>query len=155
MESVHGMQCDRGYQSPYFITNADRMEAILDEPLILLHEKKVSNMRELLPVLEQTAGSGRPLLIISEEVEGDALATLIVNKLLGTIKVCAVKAPAFGDRRKAILEDLAVLTGARVITEELGIKLENVEVTDLGSAKRVIVDKDTTAIVEGAGGARG
>jgi chaperonin GroEL len=151
LEIVEGMQFDRGYQSPYFVTNADRMEAILDEPLILLHEKKISNMRELLPVLEQTAGAGRPLLIISEEVEGDALATLVVNRLRGTIKVCAVKAPAFGDRRKAILEDLAVLTGGRVITEDLGIKLENVTVSDLGTAKRVIIDKENTTIVEGGG----
>ncbi|HVG31480.1 MAG TPA: chaperonin GroEL [Pyrinomonadaceae bacterium] len=154
LEIVEGMQFDRGYLSPYFVTNADRMEAVLDDPLILLHEKKISAMRDLLPVLEQTAGQGRALLIISEDVDGDALATLIVNKLRGTIKVCAVKAPAFGDRRKAILEDLAVLTGGRVITEELGIKLENVEVTDLGSAKRVIVDKDATTIVEGAGDAK-
>jgi chaperonin GroEL len=152
LEIVEGMQFDRGYLSPYFMTNPDRMEAVLDDPLILLHEKKISAMRDLLPVLEQTAGQGRALLIISEDVDGDALATLIVNKLRGTIKVCAVKAPAFGDRRKAILEDLAVLTGGRVITEELGIKLENVEVTDLGSAKRVIVDKDTTTVIEGAGG---
>ena len=151
LDIVEGMQFDRGYQSPYFITNAERMEAVLDEPLILLHEKKISNMRELLPVLEQTAGSGKPLLIISEEVEGDALATLVVNRLRGTIKVCAVKAPAFGDRRKAILEDLAVLTGGRVITEDLGIKLENVTTSDLGTAKRVIVDKENTTIVEGGG----
>jgi chaperonin GroEL len=151
LEIVEGMQFDRGYQSPYFVTNADRMEAILDEPLILLHEKKISNMRELLPLLEQTAGAGRPLLIISEEVEGDALATLVVNRLRGTIKVCAVKAPAFGDRRKAILEDLAVLTGGRVITEDLGIKLEKVTISDLGSAKRVIIDKENTTIVEGGG----
>jgi chaperonin GroEL len=151
LEIVEGMQFDRGYQSPYFVTNADRMEAILDEPLILLHEKKISNMRELLPVLEQTAGAGRPLLIISEEVEGDALATLVVNRLRGTIKVCAVKAPAFGDRRKAILEDLSVLTGGRVITEDLGIKLENVTISDLGTAKRVIIDKENTTIVEGGG----
>jgi len=151
LDIVEGMQFDRGYQSPYFVTNADRMEAVLDEPLILLHEKKISNMRELLPVLEQTAGAGRPLLIIAEEVEGDALATLVVNRLRGTIKVCAVKAPAFGDRRKAILEDLAVLTGGRVITEDLGIKLENVSVSDLGTAKRVIVDKEATTIVEGGG----
>ena len=151
LEIVEGMQFDRGYQSPYFVTNAERMEAILDEPLILLHEKKISNMRELLPVLEQTAGAGRPLLIISEEVEGDALATLVVNRLRGTIKVCAVKAPAFGDRRKAILEDLAVLTGGRVITEDLGIKLENVTVSDLGTAKKVIIDKENTTIVEGGG----
>src|SRR5215213_6326275 len=154
LDIVEGMQFDRGYLSPYFVTNPDRMEAVLDEPLILLHEKKISAMRELLPVLEQSAGQGRSLLIIAEDVEGDALATLVVNKLRGTIKVCAVKAPAFGDRRKAILEDLAALTGGRVITEDLGIKLENVEVTDLGSAKRVIVDKDNTTIVEGAGDAK-
>ncbi len=151
LDIVEGMQFDRGYQSPYFVTNADRMEAILDEPLILLHEKKISAMRDLLPLLEQTVGLGKPLLIISEEVEGDALATLVVNRLRGTIKVCAVKAPAFGDRRKAILEDLAVLTGGQVITEDLGIKLENVTVGDLGSAKRVIVDKENTTIVEGGG----
>src|SRR4029079_14683497 len=126
LDIVEGMQFDHGYQSPYFVTNADRMEAILDEPLILLHEKKISAMRDLLPLLEQTVGAGKPLLIISEEVEGDALATLVLNRLRGTIKVCAVKAPAFGDRRKAILEDLAVLTGGKVITEDLGIKLENV-----------------------------
>ena len=151
LEIVEGMQFDRGYQSPYFVTNADRMEAILEEPLILLNEKKISSMRDLLPLLEQTVGLAKPLLIISEEVEGDALATLIVNRLRGTIKVCAVKAPAFGDRRKAVLEDLAILTGARVITEDLGIKLENVTVADLGSAKRIIVDKETTTIVEGGG----
>ncbi|HEX8775798.1 MAG TPA: chaperonin GroEL [Pyrinomonadaceae bacterium] len=154
LDIVEGMQFDRGYLSPYFITNPDRMEAVLEDPLILLHEKKISAMRDLLPVLEQSAGQGRSLLIISEDVEGDALATLVVNKLRGTIKVCAVKAPAFGDRRKAILEDLAILTGGRLITEDLGIKLENVQVTDLGSAKRVIVDKDTTTIVEGAGEAK-
>ena len=151
LEIVEGMQFDRGYLSPYFVTNADRMEAILDEPLILLHEKKIAAMRDLLPVLEQAAGGGRPLLIIAEDIEGDALATIVVNKLRGTIKVCAVKAPAFGDRRKAILEDLAVLTGARVITEDLGVKLENVQLTDLGTAKRVIVGKDDTTIVEGGG----
>jgi chaperonin GroEL len=151
LEIVEGMQFDRGYLSPYFITNADRMECVLDKPLILLHEKKIAAMRDLLPILEQSAGSGRPLLIIAEDIEGDALATLVVNKLRGTIKVCAVKAPAFGDRRKAILEDLAVLTGARVITEELGVKLENVQLEDLGTAKRVIVDKDNTTIVEGGG----
>jgi chaperonin GroEL len=154
LDIVEGMQFDRGYQSPYFVTNADRMEAVLEEPLILLHEKKIAAMRDLLPVLEQAANQGRPLLIISEEVEGDALATLVVNKLRGTIKVCAVKAPAFGDRRKAILEDIAAITGARVITEDLGIKLENVTVEDLGTAKRVLVDKDNTTIVEGAGDAK-
>lgn len=154
LDIVEGMQFDRGYLSPYFATNQERMESILDEPLILLHEKKISAMRDLLPVLEQTAGQGRSLLIIAEDIEGDALATLVVNKLRGTIKVCAVKAPAFGDRRKEILEDLAVLTGGRVITEDLGIKLENVQVSDLGSAKRVIVDKDSTTIVEGAGDGR-
>jgi chaperonin GroEL len=151
LEIVEGMQFDRGYLSPYFVTNADRMECVLEEPLILLHEKKIAAMRDLLPILEQAAGGGRPLLIVAEDIEGDALATLVVNKLRGTIKVCAVKAPAFGDRRKAILEDLAVLTGARVITEDLGIKLENVQLSDLGKAKRVIVDKDATTIVEGGG----
>jgi chaperonin GroEL len=151
LEIVEGMQFDRGYLSPYFVTNPDRMECLLEEPLILLHEKKIAAMRDLLPILEQAAGGGRPLLIVAEDIEGDALATLVVNKLRGTIKVCAVKAPAFGDRRKAILEDLAILTGARVITEDLGVKLENVELTDLGTAKRVIIDKDTTTAVEGGG----
>ena len=151
LEMVEGMQFDRGYLSPYFVTNPDRMEAVLDEPLILLHEKKISAMRDLLPLLEQTVGASRSLLIVAEDVDGDALATLVVNRLRGTIKVCAVKAPAFGDRRKAILEDLAILTGGRIITEELGIKLENVQVSDLGSAKRVIADKETTTIVEGGG----
>ncbi|HSE33399.1 MAG TPA: chaperonin GroEL [Pyrinomonadaceae bacterium] len=151
LDLVEGMQFDRGYLSPYFATNVERMEAILDEPLILLHEKKISAMRDLLPLLEQVVSGGHSLLMIAEDIEGDALATLIVNKLRGTIKVCAVKAPAFGDRRKAILEDLAVLTGGRVITEDLGIKLENVTVADLGTAKRVIVDKETTTIVEGGG----
>lgn len=151
LEIVEGMQFDRGYLSSYFVTNSDRMECVLDEPLILLHEKKIAAMRDLLPILEQAAGGGRPLLIVAEDIEGDALATLVVNKLRGTIKVCAVKAPAFGDRRKAILDDLAILTGARVITEDLGVKLENVQLTDLGTAKRVIVDKDNTTIVEGGG----
>jgi chaperonin GroEL len=151
LDIVEGMQFDRGYLSPYFVTNPDRMECVLEEPLILLHEKKISAMRDLLPILEQAAGGGRPLLIIAEDIEGDALATLVVNKLRGTIKVCAVKAPAFGDRRKAILEDLATLTGAKVITEELGVKLEKVELGDLGRAKRAIIDKDTTTIVEGSG----
>jgi chaperonin GroEL len=151
LDLVEGMRFDRGYLSPYFATNPDRMECILEEPLILLHEKKIAAMRDLLPVLELVAQQGRSLLIIAEDVEGDALATLVVNRMRGTIKVCAVKAPAFGDRRKAILEDLAVLTGGRVITEELGIKLEGVKLEDLGSAKRVIVDKDNTTVVEGAG----
>jgi len=155
LEIVEGMQFDRGYLSPYFVTNQDRMECVLDQPLILLHEKKISAMRDLLPILEQSAGSGRALLIVSEDIEGDALATLVVNKLRGTIKVCAVKAPAFGDRRKAILDDLAVLTGARVITEDLGVKLENVQIADLGTAKRVIVDKDNTTLVEGGGDSKG
>jgi chaperonin GroEL len=151
LEFVEGMQFDRGYLSPYFVTNQDRMECVLDEPLILINEKKIAAMRDLLPILEQSAGSGRPLLIIAEDIEGDALATLVVNKLRGTIKVCAVKAPAFGDRRKEILADIAHLTGGRLITEDLGIKLETVQITDLGSAKRVIIDKDSTTIVEGAG----
>ncbi len=151
LDIVEGMQFDRGYSSPYFVTNPDRMEAILDEPYILLYEKKIAAMRDLLPLLEQTAGAGRALLIIAEDIEGDALATLVVNRLRGTIKVCAVKAPAFGDRRKAILEDLATLTGGKVITEDLGIKLEKVKLEDLGTAKRVIVDKENTTIVEGGG----
>ena len=151
LDIVEGMQFDRGYASPYFVTNADRMDAVLDEPFILLYEKKISAMRDLIPLLEQTAGAGRALLIICEDLEGDAMATLVVNRLRGTIKVCAVKAPAFGDRRKAILEDLAVLTGGKVITEDLGIKLENVKIDDLGTAKRVIVDKESTTIVEGGG----
>ena len=151
LDIVEGMQFDRGFLSPYFVTNADRMEAILDEPYILLYDKKIAAMRDLLPLLEQTAGAGRALLIIAEDIEGDALATLVVNRLRGTIKVCAVKAPAFGDRRKAILEDLAILTGGRVITEDLGIKLDSITLEDLGTAKRVIVDKETTTIVEGGG----
>jgi chaperonin GroEL len=151
LDLVEGMQFDRGYLSPYFVTNPDRMEAVLEEPLILIHEKKIAAMRDLLPLLEQVAQQGRQLLIIAEDVEGDALATLVVNRLRGTIKVCAVKAPAFGDRRKAILEDIAVLTGGKVITEDLGIKLESVTTEDLGRAKRVIVDKENTTIVEGAG----
>ncbi len=151
LDIVEGMQFDRGYLSPYFVTNPDRMEAVLEDSLILLHEKKISAMRDLLPLLEQAARSGQPLLIIAEDIEGDALATLVINRLRGTIKVCAVKTPAFGDRRKALLEDLAILTGGRVVTEDLGIKLENVEVSDLGSAKRVIVDKENTTIVEGGG----
>jgi len=151
LDLVEGMQFDRGYLSPYFVTNPDRMEAVLEEPLILLHEKKISAMRDLLPLLEQVANQGRQLLIVAEDVEGDALATLVVNRLRGTIKVCAVKAPAFGDRRKAILEDIATLTGGRVITEDLGIKLESVTLEDLGRAKRIIVDKENTTLVEGTG----
>jgi chaperonin GroEL len=155
LDLVEGMQFDRGYLSAYFMTNPDRLEAVLDDPFILIYEKKISSMREMLPILEQVAQQGRSLLIIAEDVEAEALATLVVNKLRGTIKVCAVKAPAFGDRRKAILEDIAVLTGGRVITEDIGIKLEGVTLEDLGTAKRVIVDKDDTTIVEGAGAAQG
>ncbi|MBX3279946.1 MAG: chaperonin GroEL [Acidobacteria bacterium] len=151
LDVVEGMQFDRGYLSPYFITDPNRMEAVLEEPLILLHEKKISSMRDLLPILEATARQGRSLLIIAEDVDGDALPTLVVNRMRGVLKVAAVKAPAFGDRRKAILEDIGVLTGGRVITEDLGIKLENVQVEDLGRAKRIIIDKDNTTIVDGAG----
>jgi len=151
LEFVEGMQFDRGYLSPYFVTNPDRMEAVLEDPLILIHEKKIAAMRDLIPVLEQVAREGRSLLIIAEEVEGEALATLVVNKIRGTLKVVAVKAPAFGDRRKAIMEDIAIITGGRAITEDLGIKLENVKVEDLGRAKKVVIDKDNTTIVEGVG----
>ena len=151
LEFVEGMQFDRGYLSPYFITNPDTMEAVLDDPLILIHDKKISSMKELLPVLEKIAQSGRALLIIAEEVEGEALATLVVNRLRGTLKVCAVKAPGFGDRRKEMLADIATLTGGKVIAEELGNKLENTQVADMGRAKRVTIDKDNTTIVEGAG----
>jgi chaperonin GroEL len=151
LEFVEGMQFDRGYLSPYFVTNPERMEAVLEDPIILIHEKKISVMRDLIPVLEQVAREGRSLLIIAEEVEGEALATLVVNKIRGTLKVAAVKAPAFGDRRKAILEDIAILTGGRAITEDLGIKLENVRMEDLGRAKKVVIDKDNTTIIEGAG----
>ncbi len=151
LEVVEGMQFDRGYLSPYFVTDPDRMEAVLDEPFILIHEKKISNMRDLLPILEQVAKMGRPLLIIAEDVEGEALATLVVNKLRGTLNVAAVKAPGFGDRRKAMLEDIAVLTGGKVISEDLGIKLETITLEDLGKAKKVTIDKDNTTVVEGAG----
>lgn len=151
LEVVDGMQFDRGYLSPYFVTDADRMEAVLDEPMILINEKKISNMRDLLPILEQVAKQGRPLLIIAEDVEGEALATLVVNKLRGTLNVAAVKAPGFGDRRKAMLEDIATLTGGKVISEDLGIKLEAITVEDLGRAKRVTIDKDNTTIVDGQG----
>jgi chaperonin GroEL len=145
------MQFDRGYLSPYFISDADRMECVLEDAYILIHEKKISNMKDLLPVLEQIARSGKPLLIVAEEVEGEALATLVVNKLRGTLNACAVKAPGFGDRRKAMLDDIAVLTGGKSIMEETGIKLEGVRLEDLGRAKRIVVDKDNTTIVEGAG----
>jgi len=151
LELVEGMQFDRGYLSPYFVTDPDRMEAVLEDPYILIHEKKISNMKDLLPVLEQIARSGHPLVIIAEEVEGEALATLVVNKLRGTLNVAAVKAPGFGDRRKAMLEDIAILTGGNAIMEETGIKLEGVTVKDLGRAKRITIDKDNTTIVEGAG----
>jgi chaperonin GroEL len=148
---VEGMQFDRGYLSPYFITDPDRMECVLEEPYILIHEKKISNMKDLLPVLEQIARSGKPLLIVAEEVEGEALATLVVNKLRGTLNVAAVKAPGFGDRRKSMLEDIGILTGGKAIMEETGIKLEGVRVEDLGKAKRITIDKDNTTIIEGAG----
>src|SRR5579871_3102710 len=151
LDTVEGMQFDRGYLSPYFVTDADRMEAVLEDPYILIHEKKISNMKDLLPLLEQIARSGKPLLIIAEEVEGEALATLVVNKLRGTLNACAVKAPGFGDRRKAMLEDIGILTGGKAIMEETGIKLEGVRLDDLGRAKRVTVDKDNTTIVDGAG----
>lgn len=151
MDVVEGMQFDRGYLSPYFVTDANRMETVLDDPYILIHEKKISSMQSLLAILEQVLGEGRSILIIAEDVEGEALATLVVNKLRGTIKVAAVKAPAFGDRRKAMLEDIAALTGATVVNEELGIKIESLMVEELGTAKRVVVDKDNTTIIEGAG----
>ncbi len=151
LDVVEGMQFDRGYISPYFVTNAERMEASLEEPFILIHEKKISGMKDLLPLLEQVAKMGKPLVMVAEEVEGEALATLVVNKLRGTLNVAAVKAPGFGDRRKAMLEDIAILTGGQVISEELGLKLENVKLTDLGRAKRVTIDKDNTTIVEGHG----
>lgn len=151
LEVVEGMQFDRGYLSPYFITNPDTMEVVLEEPLVLIHDKKISTMKDLLPILEKIAQMGKAFLIISEEVEGEALATLVVNKLRGTLKCCAVKAPGFGDRRKEMLEDVAKLTGGRVISEELGFKLENTQISDLGKAKRITVDKENTTIVEGGG----
>jgi len=151
VEIVEGMQFDRGYISPYFVTNPDKMEAILEEPYILLHDKKISSIRDILPVLEKVAQSGKPILVIAEDVEGEALATLVVNKIRGTLQACAVKAPGYGERRKAMLEDIAILTGGRVISEEAGMKLENAQITDLGRAKRVIVTKDYTTIVEGYG----
>ena len=151
LDVVEGMQFDRGYLSPYFVTDSERMEAVLENPVILIHEKKISSMKDLLPLLEQVARSGRPLVIIAEDVDGEALATLVVNKLRGTLQVAAVKAPGFGDRRKAMLEDIAILTGGRAITEDLGIKLENIKLEDLGKAKKVTIDKDNTTIVEGDG----
>ncbi len=151
LQTVEGMQFDRGYLSPYFISDPDRMECVLEDPYILIHEKKISNMKDLLPLLEQIARAGKPLLVIAEEVEGEALATLVVNKLRGTLNACAVKAPGFGDRRKAMLEDIGILTGGKAIMEETGIKLEGVRLDDLGRAKRVTVDKDNTTIIDGAG----
>ncbi|HZX09615.1 MAG TPA: chaperonin GroEL, partial [Acidobacteriota bacterium] len=151
MEIVEGMQFDRGYLSPYFVTDSDRMECVLENPVILLHEKKISNLRELLPLLENVAKMNRPLLVIAEELEGEALATLVVNKLKGTFQCAAVKAPGFGDRRKAMLEDIAILTGGQVITEDIGVKLENVSVDWLGEANKIVIDKDNTTIVEGKG----
>ncbi len=151
LETVDGMQFDRGYVSPYFVTDPDKMEAVLEDALILIHDKKISSMKDLLPILEKVAQMGRPLLIIAEDVEGEAMATLVVNKLRGTLRVCAVKAPGFGDRRKAMLQDIAILTGGQVVSEEVGFKLENAVVTDLGRAKRIVVDKDNTTIIDGAG----
>src|SRR5205085_9914390 len=151
LDVVEGMQFDKGYLSPYFATNMEAQEAILEDAYVLIHEKKISNLSEFLPLLQTVAKSGKPLLVIAEEVEGEALAALVVNKIRGTINVCAVKAPGFGDRRKAMLEDIAILTGGKAVTEDLGIKLENVTVKDLGRAKRVTVDKDNTTLVEGAG----
>ena len=151
LETVDGMQFDRGYLSPYFVTDPERMEAVLEDAVILIHDKKIGSMKDLLPVLEKVAQMGKPLLIVSEDVEGEALATLVVNKLRGTLKVAAVKAPGFGDRRKAMLQDVAVLTGGQVISEEVGFKLENTALSDLGTAKRIVIDKDTTTIIDGGG----
>src|SRR5678810_260255 len=151
LEVVEGMQFDRGYLSPYFVTDAETMKAVLENPFILLSEKKISSMRDMLPILEQVAKLGKPILIVAEDVDGEALATLVVNRLRGTINVAAVKAPGFGDRRKSMLEDIAILTGGKVISEDLGLKLENVKIEDLGTARRVTIDKDNTTIVEGAG----
>ncbi|MBM3758954.1 MAG: chaperonin GroEL [Acidobacteria bacterium] len=155
LQTVEGMQFDRGYLSPYFISDPDRMEAVMENPYILIHEKKISNMKDLLPLLEQIARSGSPLVIIAEEVEGEALATLVVNKLRGTLNVAAVKAPGFGDRRKAMLEDIGILTGGKAIMEETGIKLEGVRLEDLGRAKRIVIDKDNTTVIDGSGDAKG
>src|SRR5512135_588702 len=151
LETVEGMQFDRGYLSPYFVTDPERMEASLENVSILIYDKKISNMKDLLPILEQTAKSGKPLLIIAEDIEGEALATLVVNKLRGVLNVCAVKAPGFGDRRKAMLEDIAILTGGKVISEEVGFKLENTTMDMLGQAKKIVTDKDNTTIIDGAG----
>jgi len=151
LEVVEGMQFDRGYLSPYFVTNAEKMEVVLEDPFILVHDKKISNMKDLLPILEQIAKMGRPLLIVSEDIEGEALATLVINKIRGTLSVAAVKAPGFGDRRKAMLDDIAVLTGGKVISEEMGTKLENAQIADMGNAKRILIDKDNTTIIGGAG----
>src|SRR3989441_8456297 len=151
LETVDGLQFDRGYLSPYFVTDVDRMECVLEDPYILIHEKKISNMKDLLPLLEQVVRAGKPLLVIAEEVEGEALATLVVNKIRGTFACCAVKAPGFGDRRKAMLEDIAVLSGGRLIAEELGLKLENVTLKELGRCKRIVIDKDNTTLIDGAG----
>jgi chaperonin GroEL len=151
LEVVEGMQFDRGYLSPYFVTDPDRMEAVLEDGYILIHEKKISSMKDLVPLLEQVARAGKPLLVIAEEAEGEALATLVVNKIRGTLNACAVKAPGFGDRRKAMLEDIAILSGGKLIAEELGLKLENVTLKDLGRCKRVVVDKDNTTLIDGAG----
>jgi chaperonin GroEL len=151
LDVVEGMQFDRGYLSPYFVTDPDRMEVVLNDPYILIHEKKISSMKDLLPILEQVARGGKPLLIIAEEVEGEALATLVVNKIRGVLNVAAVKAPGFGDRRKAMLEDISVLTGGRMIAEDLGIKLDTLTLADLGRAKRITIDKDNTTIVDGSG----
>ncbi|HEX4535568.1 MAG TPA: chaperonin GroEL, partial [Candidatus Acidoferrum sp.] len=151
LEVVEGMQFDRGYLSPYFVTDPERMECVLEDALILIHEKKISSMKDLLPLLEQTAKAGKPLLVIAEDIDGEALATLVVNKLRGTLKCAAVKAPGFGDRRKAMLEDIATLTGGKAITEDLGLKLEKLNIEDLGSAKKISIDKDNTTIIDGAG----
>jgi len=151
LEVVEGMQFDRGYLSPYFVTNTEKMEVVMEEPFILIHDKKISNMKDLLPILEQIAKMGKPLLIVAEDIEGEALATLVINKIRGTLNVAAVKAPGFGDRRKAMLDDIAVLTGGKVIAEEMGSKLENAQIEDMGSAKRIVIDKDNTTLIDGAG----
>src|SRR5678816_4313642 len=151
LDVVEGMQFDRGYLSPYFVTDPERMEVVLENPVILIHEKRISSMKDLLPLLELVARASRPFLIIAEDIEGEALATIVVNKLRGTLQVAAVKAPGYGDRRKAMLEDLAVLTGGKAVTEDLGVRLDSMKLEDLGQAKKVTIDKDTTTIVEGAG----